>query len=205
MVTVLGTKGYTEAFSKFIEAEESLDFYKLNKCFLEFLPPFPGSILDLGCGTGRDAAALAVMGHTVVAVEPTTAFLEAAKKLHTSSSIRWLADSLPHLNSLQTETFDFILCQGVWQHIDDDERLQGFARVAELLKPDGVFALTLRHGPPGVGTHYFDVDINTMLSYAKQFALEEVLRLEHLPSILPNKKAVTWTWLAFKKLDLQHF
>lgn len=128
MTTVPGTKGYTEAFSTFIEAEKSIDFYKLNKCFLRFLPTLPGSILDVGCGIGRDAAALAAMGHTVIAVEPTSAFLEAAKRLHTSPSICWQSDSLPHLTSLPTENrFDFILCQGVWQHIDDDERLRAFA------------------------------------------------------------------------------
>ncbi len=45
----------------------------------------PAHVLDVGFGIGRDAAALADMGHTVVAVEPTHEVLAVAQNLYGSS------------------------------------------------------------------------------------------------------------------------
>ncbi|MEM7005334.1 MAG: class I SAM-dependent methyltransferase, partial [Pseudomonadota bacterium] len=48
--------------------------------------------LDVGAGTGRDAAWLASLGHRVVAVEPSKAMLQIAEGAHTDASIRWVRD-----------------------------------------------------------------------------------------------------------------
>ena len=52
----------------------------------------------LGAGTGRDAAGLAVLGYSIVAVEPTEELRRGAMLLHPSPMIEWLDDSLPDLS-----------------------------------------------------------------------------------------------------------
>ena len=158
-------------------------------------------VLDVGAGTGRDAAALAAMGHRVVAVEPMDRFLADARAKHPSSKIRWVSGSLPGLRALpaEPEQFDFVLCHAVWQHLSNGERAEAIARVATLLKPKGVFALGLRHGPSGGGTHYFPANAAQTVALAATVNLGVELRLEDQPSALPNKTHVTWTRLAFRK------
>ena len=86
-----GISGYANAVSRFRELCESIDFRAIHGCILHLLPEAGARILDAGAGTGRDAAALAAMGHRVVAVEPMARFLSDARAGHPSSRIRWAA------------------------------------------------------------------------------------------------------------------
>ena len=49
-----GAKDYTERTSEVSLSGENLDMLKLRSDFVQMLPE-QGSILDLGCGSGRDA------------------------------------------------------------------------------------------------------------------------------------------------------
>jgi protein-L-isoaspartate O-methyltransferase len=79
-VRVSGTEGYAEAADELVERYESISFADCHRPVLHLIPRLPGRILDIGAGTGRDAAALAEMGHTVLAVEPTAAFRDPCRK-----------------------------------------------------------------------------------------------------------------------------
>ena len=201
---VRGISGYSEVAPRFCELSESIDFREIHGCVLHLLPDAGAMVLDVGVGTGRDAAALAAMGHSVVAVEPMARFLTDARAKHPSSMIRWVSGSLPGLRDLPADAdqFDFVLCHAVWQHLSDPERAEAIARVATLLKPKGVFALGLRHGPPGGGTHYFPASVAQTVALAATVNLGVELRLKDQPSVLPNKTHVTWTRLAFRKTTL---
>jgi protein-L-isoaspartate O-methyltransferase len=49
-------------------------------------------ILDIGSGSGRDAAYFAKQGHEVTAVEPVREMRLTAEKLHGKQRIRWIDD-----------------------------------------------------------------------------------------------------------------
>ena len=61
---------------------ESLSFEDIHAAVLDLLPDSAGCILDVGAGTGRDAAWFAANGHNVVAVEPSARFRAAANSTH---------------------------------------------------------------------------------------------------------------------------
>ena len=73
------------------------------------------------------------------------------------------------------------------------------SRISSLLRPEGVFALALRHGPAGHGTHYFPADAEQTTLDAAHFHLKPVLHLQGQPSVIANKRNVTWTRLAFRR------
>lgn len=68
-----GTQGYGETADLLVTQYESRTFADVHRGVLPLLPAAPARALDIGAGTGRDAAALAALGHTVLAVEPTPA------------------------------------------------------------------------------------------------------------------------------------
>ena len=200
MNQISGTKGYSEVADIFIEASSEIDFNELHQAFLEFIPNQPSRILDIGAGCGRDAAAITALGHSVIAIEPTEEFRTAGKERYESSNIEWLDDSLPKLPKLkQSENFDFVLASAVWHHLNQDEQQQAMKRIAQLLISGGIFALTLRHGPAGVGTHVFPTDGQQTIENAKGCGLTPLLHPPNQPSLMPGKEAVTWTRLVFKK------
>src|SRR5262249_33661327 len=114
-----GNEGYTEEADALARQYESVRFVDVHGPTLHLLPTLHSDVLDSGAGTGRDAAALAAMGHRVVAVEPTAALRDQAMLLHPSPRIEWIDDTLPHLARLvgRGDRFDVILLTAVWIHL----------------------------------------------------------------------------------------
>jgi len=94
-----------------------------------------GTVLDVGCGTGRWTYALASLGAKVVAVDVSDAAVEI-----TSEVIRGLGDvtviqaSVFHL-PFQPGQFDFVVSWGVLHHTRCTE--SAFRRIAPLVRPGG--------------------------------------------------------------------
>jgi SAM-dependent methyltransferase len=198
---VPGTKGYAEITEKFIEANIAVDFHKLQRDFVPFFPGKASRILDIGAGIGRDASVFCSMGHAVIAVEPTLELRMAGKQLYNASNLEWIDDSLPDLGLLdkQIHRFDFVLASGIWHHLDPQEQQHSIVRIASLLNSEGIFALTLQHGPAGAGTHVFPTDAKQTIQDAQHCGLTNLLCLENEPSLLPGKAQVTWTKLVLQK------
>lgn len=201
MNPVTGTLGYEDVVESFISTSQALDFAQINEDFLRFLPDSPGLILDAGAGAGQNAAALARAGHSVVAAEPFLPFLQAARTSYGDLGITWLHDSLPLLQELAhpAGSFDFILVDGVWHHLNESERAASLERFAFLLKSGGHCALSLRNGPPGGGKHVFPTDSHATISLARRHGFLVTLHLENQPSKIPSKTQVTWSRLLLTK------
>ncbi|MGJ4787455.1 class I SAM-dependent methyltransferase [Leptospira koniambonensis] len=199
---IKGTQGYSNRIEEFIKATSDIDFFDLHKDFLAYIPKEKGTVLDLGAGIGRDASVFSKMGHSVVAVEPLQEFRQAGADLYPSDQIVWVDDSLPSLTKLleYNNQFDFILSSGVWHHLDEEEQLYSIKRVSELLKLNAIFALSLRNGPAGKGTHVFPTDGKVTTDQGSKFGLKNLLIIENQPSLIKNKEDVTWTRLSFQRI-----
>jgi 2-polyprenyl-3-methyl-5-hydroxy-6-metoxy-1,4-benzoquinol methylase len=198
---VPGTKGYEKVVNAFTEASLKLNFREIHPELYDLLPSPPARILDAGSGVGQNAAAFAQMGFDVVAVEPLEEFLAIAKSTFSGSAVRWLQDSLPALDKIDTslEGFDFILLEGVWHHLNRTERKACIKRFSELMNSNGICAITLRNGPAGAGKHLFPTDTKELLEYADEFGFKAILKLENLPSIMNHKPNVTWAKVVIQK------
>jgi SAM-dependent methyltransferase len=109
----------------------------------------PTAILDIGAGTGRDAAWLADKGHDVIAVEPVPAMLQEGTRRRPNPRLRWLEDQLPSLNRVSRLgiSFDLILLTAVWMDVRPADRRRAFRKMVQLLKPGGTLIMTFRSPP----------------------------------------------------------
>jgi SAM-dependent methyltransferase len=196
---VSGTEGYGETAAKLVGPYESIGFEDVHGDVLHLFPAAPRRVLDIGAGTGRDAAALAALGHEVTAVEPTPELRDHGKALHSGAPITWIDDSLPDLDIVRRlgGTFDLILLTAVWMHLDLEQRRRAMPRVAGLLAPGGVMAMRLRHGPVPAGRRMFDVSIEETAGLAEACGLRTIHRgrrpgLHGLPG-------VHWSVVAFRR------
>lgn len=198
--TTPGMQGYAEASHAFINATLAIEFRVLHQDFIEFFPKSPSRILDVGAGIGRDAWEFSKMGHAVVAVEPVEELRVAGKRLFDSQLVEWVDDSLPNLKALEKEShFDFILASGVMHHLDLEEQHQVISRISELLPVNGIFALTLRNGPAGLGSHVFPTNSSSTVRIAESLGLKTLLKIDQQPSLMKNKKEVVWSKLVLQK------
>ena len=174
---------------------------RLHGWLADLLPTTPAAALDVGAGSGRDAAWLSSRGYDVVAVEPSPRMRTIARERHTEPGIRWLADSLPALRrTVKTGlAFDVILLSAVWMHVAPSDRARAFRKLVNLLKPGGLIALSLRHGPAEATRAMHPVSADEIRRLARDHgALVErcVTAEDHLGR--PN---VRWTLVAVRLPD----
>jgi SAM-dependent methyltransferase len=97
-------------------------------------------ILDLGCGDGQIARALAAQGSDVLGVDPTQLHIDVA--IERGGGPRYLLGGATKIPA-DDETFDAVVACLVFEHIDQmDEAMMEVARV---LKPNGQFSFFLNH------------------------------------------------------------
>jgi SAM-dependent methyltransferase len=104
-----------------------------------------GPILDLACGTGRLARALAADGHKVYGLDLMPAMLERARSLDPAAGVEWFEGDAARF--ALGRRFRLILMTGhAFQHLLGAEA-QGavFAAVARHMAPDGLFAFESRN------------------------------------------------------------
>jgi SAM-dependent methyltransferase len=129
-----------------VKRHESLAPEQVNDWFKAFLPNQPALVLDVGAGSGRDAAWLVSLGHEVIAVEPSGQMRNRGHRLHATEKIRWINDRLPGLETVHQLglSFDFILLNAVWMHVAPTHRRRAFRKLITLLKPGGWMAFSFR-------------------------------------------------------------
>src|ERR1700730_11980131 len=148
-VRISGTENYAEEAPELLKRYESISFADHHRMVMHLIPTVPGRVLDIGAGTGRDAAGFVGLGHSVVAVEPTEELRRGAMLLHPSPMIEWIDDSLPALGAVRTrgEEFDVVMLSAVWMHLDALQRRQAMPTVIALVRNGAVVILSLRYGP----------------------------------------------------------
>jgi SAM-dependent methyltransferase len=198
-VRVSGTEHYAEEAPDLLKRYESVSFADTHRSVMQLIPNEPCRVLDIGAGTGRDAAGFAGLGHRVVAVEPTEEMRRGAMALHPSPLIEWLDDSLPDLATVLTrgEQFDVVMLTAVWMHLDQQQRRRAMPNVAALTREGGVMIMTLRHGPVPAGRRMFEVSAEETIGLAQPLGLRCVLNRPAESSL--RQPGVTWTRLAFLK------
>ena len=128
------------------DRHEALDPAKVHHWWLDQLPNSPAVILDVGAGSGRDAAWLAGKNHNVIAVEPVTAMIRGGLRRRPHPNFRWIEDELPSLQKISRLgiSFDLVLLSAVWMHVKPADRNRAFRKVIQLLKPGGALVMTFR-------------------------------------------------------------
>ncbi|MEO8357649.1 MAG: class I SAM-dependent methyltransferase [Chloroflexota bacterium] len=102
-----------------------------------------GSILEIGCGTGKNTAFLAQIGQTVLAVDFSQGMIEKAREKVQAQNLRFSQMDITQRWIFDDQAFDLIVCNLVLEHIQDLSFV--FAEAARTLQPKGRFFLNELH------------------------------------------------------------
>ena len=192
------TQWYELYAGEFASEYERFSFEEIHNPLLDFLPTTRCEVLDIGAGTGRDAARLSELGHDVTAVEPSDAMREIATEKHPNLGIHWIDDGLPKLNKLRRGgvRYDVILMSAVWMHVAESERKNAFRRVVSLLNAGGLLHITLRHGPHEKIDGFWDIPDEEVNSLARDHGLFQVNAVTGEDKL--GREDVHWSHLTFR-------
>jgi len=198
-MSVDGTEGYAEESPVLAAQMEAMTFEQVHAGVLHLLPAAPATALDIGAGTGRDAAALVMRGYRVTAVEPVKELRQHVGRDGLSDGIQWVDDRLPRLEKLRAlrpNPYSLVLASAVWMHLSSEDRHNAMFVVRGLLAAAGTFILTVRHGPIPQGRHMFSVSDDETIELARSAALTAVYHAA-VPDLL-GRQEMSWSVLAFR-------
>lgn len=109
--------------------------------------PGGGSALDVGCGQGDQATALALRGYEVTGVDPSVDLLDRCRAAARRSGVEveLLRGTVAELASLLGDrTFDVVCAHGLLMYLPDPRA--AFDRLVERVAPAGLLSITFRNG-----------------------------------------------------------
>ncbi len=138
----------------------ALDVDALRKKFASYLPA-EASVIDMGCGSGRDTMAFRDMGHRAIGLDASEELVKLAmERLEIKAVVgdmsTWTA----------TEPFDGVWCCASLVHLDDKEKARFFRNLRFNLKAGGVIYISVKEG---IGTGVDDKGV-----YWSNCTLEEL-------------------------------
>ena len=132
-------KKLVEVYDAINRSREDFDFY------IAELPEPPAALLDIGCGTGTFAPALADRGYQVTAVDPATQMVAMASRKDTERSVNWVTGSVADL-AIDLRVDAAVMTGHAFQCLLEDSAISGlFEEVANRLSRNGSFWFETRN------------------------------------------------------------
>lgn len=193
---------YERNAKEFIRNTQNLDLSHLYEPFLRHIPE-GGSILDAGCGSGRDSLMFMKWGYEVTAFDNSPAMVEAASHL-----LGQKVYQLPFEKIAWRNTFDGIWACASLLHVPLQDMTETFQVLISALKYGGVLYASFKAGE---GELYRTGRLFT--SFTSE-SLEELLH--RLPSISiihcwktadnrPDREGEFWINVLIKKVNTWKF
>lgn len=195
---------YSDKSSDFCEQYQRLTTPDVFGSAINLFPIKPSFVLDIGSGSGRDAAWMANQGHVVTAVEPALNMRNQASELHNHLPIQWIDDRLPDLATVNRPEggFDFILISAVWMHLTGDDRMTALRRLSQLISNEGTVLISLRHGPSDPARPMLPIDTATEIRNSNVAGFKSAVTVPTSEQDKLGRNNVRWEML---KLSLEGF
>lgn len=196
-------KAYDNAPDKYASATSDMVNHQELEIMLEYLPDKSLPILDVGSGSGRDAAVLTKMGYKTVGIDLSKELLAKAKSLHPKFEFKHM--DVRNLD-FPDNSFSGVWCNAVLLHLNDKDLTKALKEIYRVLVPKGVVAVSFKEGQ---GTREvmekFSSELARFYNFKSEDELNEVLKksgfivkqsykLNERERFGPNKRDLYWVW-----------
>ncbi|WP_042399072.1 class I SAM-dependent methyltransferase [Clostridium saudiense] len=174
----------------YIETTLTIDMSKLYNEFLNNIPK-GGTILDLGCGSGRDSKAFVDKGYKVTAVDGSKELAQSASKLIGRDVLVSKFEDLSLIDK-----FDGIWACASLLHVNKRDILDVIKNVSSNLNNNGIFYMSFKYGED----EYIDEKGRYFNCYTEETFNELINKVEGLKimkvyktiDIVPGRGDIVW-------------
>ena len=187
---------YTTHAQQYVKTTVGVDMSAQYAMFLPHLKP-GSSILDAGCGSGRDSLAFKQRGYTVQAFDASLAMVEATREL-AKIPVRKLTFQEMDYN----QGFDGIWACASLLHVPKQELGKVFTRLAKALKPKGFLYCSFKNREEGfekdgrVFTCFIPESMQEFIQDQKEFNLIE---MKLSTDVRPGREEESWVNVMLQK------
>jgi SAM-dependent methyltransferase len=189
---------YDEHGQAFFDRSMNASLNQLYDSFAQYLPD-NALILEVGCGSGRDAQAFIERGYRVTATDGSATMAKLAQE--------YLGQEVLHLTFDQIDfnnEFDAIWANACLLHVPMAEMKSVFERLSKALKAGGIWYAGLKLGegekvsPDGRLFTFFNQD--TMREFIAQFPSLEIAAMATSEDTRPDHQSEFWLNVYIRKL-----
>lgn len=131
---------YNKNAEKYIADTQNVDFEEMQSFFLKYMKK-GATILDLGCGSGRDSKAFREKGYSVVAVDGSAAFCEYASK--------FIGQEVRNIDFTQLDyenAFDGVWACASLLHLSSQDLAKVLSLIIKACKKDAYIYMSFKYG-----------------------------------------------------------
>ena len=145
--------------------------------------PITSRLLEIGCGSGRDASFMYQNGYDILALDGSMEMIAEAKRFHPELSGRMEVVRIPDQLYFEPSSFDGIYSIATLMHLDKDAINHTIEKIEMILKPGGKFLFSVSiqrddvdsHGKDTKGRHFTDMSEIEWVECCEKYGLQ----LEH--------------------------
>jgi len=102
------------------------------------------TILEIGCGNGRDSKFFASQGHQVIGLDRSVKAIKLCKKLYSYKSLEFFSGTIEDIAKINKNKFDLIYSRFVFHAMSLSEEIEILRTSHQLLNKDGQFFIECR-------------------------------------------------------------
>lgn len=156
-------------------------------------------LLEIGCGSGRDASFMYQNGYDILAIDGSGRMIAEAKRCHPELTDRLDVIQIPDGLNVEPSSFDGVYSIATLMHLKKESIDQIFKKIATILKPNGKFLFSVSiqrddiddKGKDEKGRHFTTMSENKWIGYGKKYGLQ----LEYLETTGDGLDRVGIVWL----------
>ena len=187
---------YNQNATAYFEHTVDIDMQENWEQFTSLLPE-GGSVLDLGCGSGRDSAYFISCGFDVTAMDASEEMCDLAS-IHIGQDVLHLSFAEMDFNKV----FDGIWACASLLHVPGDEMENILAKVVDSLKINGILFMSFRYGDyegEREGRFYKDYRTKALKELITRYENLELLEMEKCEDSREDSEIV-WIYALVRKL-----
>ncbi len=175
--------------------------------YFESFFPAGSSVLDIGCGSGRDLKILLDMGYDAYGIDASPEMIDAALKTYPELKERIASGTVPGDKLFFNRKFQCIICSAVLMHITDEYINDAAETIKNSLKPEGRLIVSVPLERDDIDSKGRSADgrlfiIRTKEYYRELFAKHGViLKEENVNKDSLGRKGVTWLTAFYQLKD----
>ncbi|MBQ9272861.1 MAG: class I SAM-dependent methyltransferase [Mogibacterium sp.] len=131
---------YDKNADSYYWATVAVDLNALRQKFASYLPA-EASVIDMGCGSGRDVMAFENMGHRAVGLDASKELVKLAQE---RLEVKAFTGDMSTYRA--AEPYDGIWCCASVIHLNDEEKAKFFRNLERNLRPGGAIFISVKVG-----------------------------------------------------------
>ena len=133
---------YEKNASTLSKRYESANVDTIHQTLIKTFSPH-SKLLEIGCGSGRDASFMQEQGYNLTAIDGSQKMIEEAKSIHPALEPHLFTMQLPHGLDFEPHSFDGVYSVATLMHLTQEEIYETIKNIHTLLKEKGKFLFSV--------------------------------------------------------------